>query len=206
MIILNLIENNKILLGLISSVIAVVAYIPYFLDIFRGKTKPHIFSWFIWGLLGGITYAAQVVKGAGAGSWANGLTALICFVIAILSITRGEKNITITDKLSFSGAIFALILWFLTKNPLSAVILACVIDTIAYIPTFRKAYYKPFEETLSSFVVTTIGIIISLLALEAYSTTTWLYLAVLISSNSIFITMLLIRRKLIKNRKNITIV
>ncbi|QQG52467.1 MAG: hypothetical protein HY931_04070 [Candidatus Falkowbacteria bacterium] len=195
----NFIENNKILLGLISSVIAVGAYIPYFRDIFKGKTKPHIFSWFIWGLLGGITYIAQVVKGAGAGSWANGLTALICLVIAGLSITRGEKNITLTDKLSFGGAILALILWFLTKNPLSAVILACVIDTLAYVPTFRKAYKKPFEETLPAFITTTIGIIISLLALEAYSATTWLYPTVLVISNSLFIVMLLLRRKLIKN-------
>lgn len=199
MIMFNFIENNKILLGLISSVIAVGAYIPYFRDIFKGKTKPHIFSWFIWGLLGGITYIAQVVKGAGAGSWANGLTALICLVIAGLSITRGEKNITLTDKLSFGGAILALILWFLTKNPLSAVILACVIDTLAYVPTFRKAYKKPFEETLPAFITTTIGIIISLLALEAYSATTWLYPTVLVISNSLFIVMLLLRRKLIKN-------
>jgi hypothetical protein len=199
MFLLNFIASHKIFLGTISSVIAVVAYIPYFKDIFRGKTKPHIFSWFIWGLLGVITFTAQVVKGAGAGSWANGLTALICFTIAALSIAHGEKQITLTDKLSFSGAIFALILWFLTKNPLSAVVLACVIDTLAYVPTFRKAYQKPFEETLPSFIVTTIGIIISLFALEAYNPTTWLYLAVLTASNSIFIIMLIVRRKIVKN-------
>ncbi|MFA6416670.1 MAG: hypothetical protein WCW61_00595 [Patescibacteria group bacterium] len=199
MFLLDFIESHKIFLGIISSVIAVVAYVPYFRDIFRGKTKPHIFSWFIWGLLGGITYAAQIIKGAGAGSWANGLTALICLIIAVLSITRGEKRITLTDKLSFSGAILALILWALTNNPLAAVILACVIDTLAYVPTFRKAYGKPFEETLPAFITTTVGIVISLLALEAYSPTTWLYPAVLVFSNSIFIAMLIIRRRIINN-------
>ncbi len=197
MFLLNFIASHKIFLGTVSSVIAVVAYIPYFKDIFRGKTKPHIFSWFIWGLLGIITFIAQVVKGAGAGSWANGLTALICFTIAALSISHGEKQITLTDKLSFSGAILALILWFLTKNPLAAVILACAIDTLAYVPTFRKAYGKPFEETLPAFITTTIGIIISLFALEAYSPTTWLYPAVLATSNSIFIIMLITRRKIL---------
>lgn len=194
-------DNYKIILGVVSSVIAVLAYIPYFRDIFKGKTKPHIFSWLIWGLLGGITYAAQVVKGAGAGSLANGTTGLVCFIIFALAIKRGEKNITLTDRISFGGAILAILLWLLTDNPLSAVVLAVIIDTLAYIPTFRKAYHKPYEETLSAFFITTIGIIISLFALEAYNPTTWLYPACLVVSNSAFISMLVVRRKL--RNKNI---
>jgi len=193
-----LMGNYKITIGLLASLVAVLAYIPYFRDIFRGRTKPHIFSWFVWGLLGGITFAAQLVKGAGAGSWANGTTALICFIIAALAIFRGEKNITLTDKLSFSGAILALALWLITDNPVSAVILSVLIDSLAYIPTFRKAYYKPFEETLPAFVITTVGILLSLAALEAYNVTTWLYPTALVVSNSTFIIFLIIRRKIIR--------
>ncbi|MFA4999960.1 MAG: hypothetical protein WC545_01200 [Patescibacteria group bacterium] len=196
-------NNYKIILGAVASIVAVLAYIPYFRDIFKGRAKPHIFSWLVWGLLGGITYAAQVVKGAGAGSWANGTTALVCLIIFALAIKRGERNITLIDKLSFGGAILALVLWLLTSNPLSAVILAIVIDTLAYVPTFRKAYYKPHEETLPTFIITTIGIILSLFALEAYNPTTWLYPAALVVSNSAFIGLLIVRRKITVKRKNV---
>lgn len=197
------INDHKTFLGIFASIIAIIAYIPYFYDIFKGKTKPHIFSWLIWSLLGGIAYTAQVVKGAGAGSWQNGIVTLIYLVVAVLAIFRGEKNITKTDKLTFGGAILALGLWAITDDPLSAVILASAIDTIAYIPTFRKAYHKPSEETLSAFIMSATAIFISLFALESYSPATWLYLACLLVTDSAFIIMLLVRRNIIKNRKNI---
>lgn len=201
--VLDFIENHKTVLGIIASVVAIGAYIPYFRDIFKGKTKPHIFSWLIWSLLGGIAYTAQVVKGAGAGSWQNGIVTLIYLFIAVLAVFRGEKNIALTDKLAFGGAILALGLWAITANPLLAVILASLTDTIAYIPTFRKAYHKPGEETLSAFTMSAIAIFISLFALEAYSPTTWLYLVCLLISDSAFIIMLMARRNVIKNRRNI---
>ena len=187
----------KLYLGIISSVVASLAYIPYFRDIFQGRTKPHVFSWFIWGLLASITFSAQIIKGAGPGAWANGITGLICFIIAFLSFSHGEKKIVLFDWLAFSGALLGLALWAFTDNPLWAVILAAFIDTLAYLPTFRKAYLNPYEETMVSFILTTAGIMISLLALQSYNPVTWIYPSCLVCSNSIFITMLFIRRRAI---------
>ena len=48
-------------IGGAATVIGVVGYVPYFRDIFRGTTKPHPFSWFLWALLAGIAFAAAVV-------------------------------------------------------------------------------------------------------------------------------------------------
>ncbi|MDP2944379.1 MAG: hypothetical protein Q8N57_02270, partial [bacterium] len=104
----------KIILGALASIITFLAYLPYFRDIFRNKTKPHIFSWFIWGLLGTIAFFAQIIKGAGAGSWGTAVSAMICFIIVGLAFSRGEKNITLFDWLAFSGALVGLVLWKLT--------------------------------------------------------------------------------------------
>jgi hypothetical protein len=38
----------KELIGIVSASLAFVAYVPYFRDIFKVKTKPHPYSWFIW--------------------------------------------------------------------------------------------------------------------------------------------------------------
>jgi len=186
----------KIYLGIISSLVASLAYLPYFRDIFKGQTKPHIFSWFLWGLLGSITFSAQIIKGAGAGAWSNGITAIICFVIVALAFNRWERKMILFDWLALGGALLGLILWAITNNPLWAVVLAILVDVLAYSMTFRKAYHKPYEETMIYFILATVATIISLPALEVYNLVTWLYPVYLVVYNSVFITMLFIRRKI----------
>ncbi|MFA5886763.1 MAG: hypothetical protein WC863_03205 [Patescibacteria group bacterium] len=191
----------KIYLGIVSSLVASLAYIPYLRDIFKGKTKPHIFSWFLWGLLGAITFLAQIVKGAGPGAWSNGLTALICFVIVALSFNRWERKMFLFDWLTLIGALLGLGLWGLTDDPLWAVILATLVDALAYSWTFRKAYREPYEETMVYFILAMTGTVISLFALETYNLVTWLYPGSLVVSNSFFIMMLFIRRKILISQK-----
>src|SRR5207253_1528641 len=108
-------------------------YIPYFRDIIKRKTKPHAFSWFIWGLLTAIAFFAQLTKGGGAGAWVSGFTSLVLLSIAVLALIYGEKDTKIINWLSFIGALVGLILWGITKNPLSAIIIVTAIDTIAYV-------------------------------------------------------------------------
>jgi len=50
----------KIIIGVIAIVLTFIGYIPYIRDIFKKKTTPHIFTWFIWTLAVGITYGLQV--------------------------------------------------------------------------------------------------------------------------------------------------
>lgn len=95
----------KTLLGLIATIIGLIGYVPYFRDIFKNKTKPHLFSWLILGLLTVIAFVAQVVEGGGAGAWVTGFTAAICFIVAALALFKGEKNITKSDWFCFVGAL-----------------------------------------------------------------------------------------------------
>ena len=60
--------DYKTALTIIASGVSVVSYIPYFRDIFKRQTKPHIFSWFVWGLISIIAFFAQLAKGAGVGA------------------------------------------------------------------------------------------------------------------------------------------
>ncbi len=188
----------KIILGVIATAIGFLSYIPYFRDIFKEKTKPHAFSWLVWSVLAGIAFFAQIVKGGGAGSWVNAGTAIMCLSVFIAAIFRGEKNIKISDWLSLVGAGIGLIFWALTSNPLWAVVLVTIIDALGFIPTYHKSFYKPYEETLSTFTVSTIKYLISIIALESFNLTTWLFPASLVLTNGSFVILLLIRRKQIK--------
>ena len=64
-----------------------------------------------------------------------------------------------------------------------------------FIPTFKKAYYYPFEEKLSFFIIMIVKDIFALMALEEYSLTTLLFPITLDVSTIAFVVMVSVRRK-----------
>jgi len=187
--------DYKVILGIIAVAIGLVSYIPYFKDIFYGQTKPHIFSWLIWALLEGTDFFAQLSKGGAAGAWVTGTTAVLCLSVFVVSLSRGEKNITRTDKITFVGALLGLLFWLVTSNPLTAVILVSITDFLGFVPTFRKSYYRPHEETAKLYAMSVLKLAVSLFALGSFNPTTVIYPASLILTNTVFVVMILIRRK-----------
>lgn len=188
----------KVVVAIISIVMTLVGYSFYFRDIFAGKTKPHAFSWLVWAALTGIAFAGQITSGGGAGSWVTFVTALISGIIFFLALQRGEKHITLSDKFNLAGAAFALILWFFTNDPVSAIILVTVIDFLGFVPTIRKSYMKPHEETLIHYVFAGSKFVLAIIALQKYTVVTWLYPASLVLSNLLFVVMLVVRRRKLK--------
>lgn len=167
---------------------------------YKRKQSPHAFSWSIWGLLATIALFAQIIKGGGAGVFATALTAVGCFVIAILAIIQKDKQIVAFDWITLSGAILGIALLLMMKNPLFAVICVAVADTLGFLPTFRKSYFKPGEETVIQFVFSDLKWILSISALGAYNLTTLIYPATLVFTNGVFVLMVLIRRRIIKQK------
>jgi hypothetical protein len=181
-------------LGVFSVVIGLVSFVPYFKDMYAAKTRPHPFSWFIWAFLDSSVFVVQVIRGGGAGAWATGITALFTFVIAVLSLRHGDKQITKFDWACFIGGLFGVALWALTSDPLYAVIIATIVNLVAMGPTVRKSYYRPHEETLSLYVLSTVKWTASLLALESMTITTMLFPVSLVLINIPYIMMLVVRR------------
>jgi len=186
---------DKVIIGSASAAIGLISYFPYFRDIFLNKTKPHIFSWFVWGLISSIAFFAQISEGAGPGAWVVGAGALTCFLVSAIAFFKGDAQIAKSDWIPFLGAVTGLILWQLTSSPLLAVIFVTIADALAFIPSFKKAYNKPSEETLITWLVSCFKFILALFATESYSATTVLYPLSLIVSNGSFSIMLLARRK-----------
>ena len=83
----------------------------------------------------------------------------------------------------------------MTNSALNAVILLSLIDTLGFIPTFKKAYHFPFEEQLSFFMMMVFKDIFALMALEEYSLTTLLFPITLDVSTLAFVLMVVVRRR-----------
>lgn len=190
--------DYKTILGVLAIVIGIIGYVPYFKDITRGKTKPHAFSWLVWGILTAIAFVGQLTDKGEAGAGVTGFTALVCFTIFLFALRKGNKDFPLIDWLSLGGAGLALLLWFLTDSPLMAIILITIIDALGFIPTFRKSIKKPSEETMFTYTMSGLKFVFGIIALNHFSVITVLYPASLVLSNGAFVTLLLIRRQQLK--------
>jgi len=192
------IYDYHVVFAVLGSALGLVSFLFYFKDIFRGITKPHIFTWIIWTLLTGLTSLIQFSEGGGAGAWVAGVESLSCLGVAILAYSRGEKNITRVDWICFGGALAATAVWLLAEQPLVAVLLVISADVLGFAPTFRKSYTKPHEETVSMYTLSASHWIFSIIALQAFTLTTVLYPAVISLLDLTLVATLFIRRRQLK--------
>jgi len=187
--------DYRIGFGVVSVALAFVGYGIYFKQIFSGKVKPHAFSWLVWGLTTTIIFFGQLVKGAGPGAWATGAIAVACWVIFGYALIKGQKNFVFWDWIFLFVAFISLISWRLTKDPALALILLTITDALATLPTLRKAYNKPFEESLALFSINGIKSIFSILAFRVYTFTAVLYPIMLVLFNSLVALVIFVRRR-----------
>ena len=185
----------KQVLGLLAVVVAFVGYIPYLRDTIIGKTKPHIFSWFLWFLASFIAFGLQWSKGAGAGSYANFAMGLICLVLFVLSFKNGTKNIRKADIVSLVLAIVAIFLWLVVDQPVWSIILIVIIDIFSFTPTFIKSWDKPYEETLITWFLTIIRQILILLSIAEINFVTVFFPSYALVVNIAFFILLITRRR-----------
>jgi hypothetical protein len=187
--------NIREIFNAAAIVLTFVAFVPYIISTRNGKTKPHVFSWVIWGIATVIVFFAQLADGAGIGAWSIGISGLLTLYIAYLAYRRrADSSVTKIDWVFFILALISLPLWYWTRDPFWAVVILTTVDTLGFAPTFRKAYHAPYDELLLLYVVMTIRNLVSIPALEHYSWTTVLFPAVLSLTCALFIVMVMVRR------------
>lgn len=186
----------KSLLSGLAIAITLFAFIPYLRAIVSGHARPHVFSWIIWGSTTLIVFFAQLQDGAGIGAWPIGVSGVMTLVVAMLAYQyRADYNITRTDRIFMCLAMLSLPLWYLTANPMWAVILLTFVDLLGFGPTFRKAFYLPYQENIGFFSLFALRNLLVLLALEHYSLATILFPAATGLACVLLILLIVMRRK-----------
>ena len=190
--------NYKELLSAIAIVLTFLAFLPYIRSIFQGKTKPHVFSWVIWGSTTFIVFLAQLADKGGAGAWPIGVSGIITIYVALLAyIKKSDSTITRMDWIFFALAVTSLPLWYFTADPLWAVVILTTVDILGFGPTFRKAYAFPLEEQLTFFVIIAMRNLLAIMALAHYSLTTMLFPAVTGTACLMLIVIVMYRRRML---------
>lgn len=185
----------KIALGVLAVLIGLIGYAFYIRGIFKGEVKPHAFTWAVWGILTAIAFFAQVVDGAGPGAWVTGTTALMCFIFAVVGLGASSRiYIQKSDWVLLIFTLLAIPIWYLSDNPLSAIIIITIIDAVAFAPTFRKAFHHPNTENEWTYLLSGTKFVFGIAALESFTLITVLYPASLVVANAVFVAMVVWRR------------
>ena len=193
--------SAQFIFGTIAIIIAFVSYIPYFKDIYTETTKPHLFSWLIWTILTLIAFISQLADGAGFGGWVTGFSAFLGLLIIGYSYNKGEKEITSSDWWILFAALAITSIYIFTKDAFLATFLTTSVTVIGFIPTVRKSYSKPFQETLSAYVLTAIKYLFAIAALDNFSFTTLFFPAAAVIMNVCFSWLLVSRRRILSTPK-----
>jgi hypothetical protein len=188
----------KEILSAVAIVLTFVAFVPYIRTIISGTTKPHVFSWVIWGATTFVVFLAQIEGKGGVGAWPIGVSGSITIFVAILAyVKRADIAITKTDWLFFVSAMSSLPLWYLTSDPWWAVVVLTTVDVLGFGPTVRKAYSFPHSESLLFFSLFAARNLLVIVALENYSVTTVLFPAVIAAACALLMAMVTYRRRAI---------
>lgn len=191
-------QTLKFVFSGMAIVLTIVAFAPYIRSTLAGKTKPHVFSWVIWGITTVIVFFAQLDAQGGIGAWPIGISGVITVFIAVLAfIKSADSSITRLDLLFFFAALAALPFWYLTSDPLWAVVVLTIVDLLGFGPTLRKAYDQPHDENRVFFMLFAVRNLFSLLALEHYSLATVLFPLTVSGACLCLLAMISLRRKIV---------
>lgn len=178
----------------ISVALGLIAYLPYGINIVRRRTNPHAFTWLIWATLTAIAGIAQLIDKGGPGAWVTIIAAFVLFGIFGAAIVCGERAITTSDWLCLAAAGAGIALWMVTDDPLTAVILVSAVDVIGALPTIRKAWNKPRQETAQTFAIGSFRFLLVIASLDHYSLVTVLFPATVVAVGAAVCAVLIIRR------------
>lgn len=134
-------------LGISATILSISAFIPYVRSILKNETKPSGASWWTWSLLAVIAVVSS--RAAGAPWQVLLLPTWLCFSqlgVAILSIKKGDNNWDSLNKFCVFLAFVGIGLWYLTGQPIIALVFSIVADLSASIPNFRHTFTNPEQE------------------------------------------------------------
>jgi hypothetical protein len=184
----------KLIFALVAAALD-LAYYPYIRDLFKGKTKPHLYTWLVWALTQGTAAVGLWYGGGRLGVLSLVIGTALVIVIFLLSFKYGTKNITRADTIVLLAALLAIVLWWRLDNPYLAVFMVSLIDGLGYVPTFRKSFQAPWSETLSFWIAMMFAALFALLANAEYNFLTVTYLATCAVANAAVILILVFRRR-----------
>lgn len=187
----------KLIVSLVAVALTAYGYLPYFRDIFRNKTKPHLYTWLVWTITQGTATAVIWNGGGNYAVFSLGVGTILVGLVFLFALKYGTRNITRSDTVVLIAALLAIVVWWKLESPLLAVVMISIIDGLGFVPTFRKSFEEPWSETLSFWIIMALINALVIVSIEVYGLVTIIYPVTLLIANMGVWGICFFRRKLI---------
>lgn len=182
-------HDIKIAASIFATGIALVAYVPYLIDMFKGKNRPHLYTWISILLVTAVVAYIQVVGGAGVGAIPTILGVGVDAVILFYCFRFGTKDVVFMDKICLAISVLGVIIYGLfSHHPVFSLAIVTAAEVISFIPTFRKTRNDPYSESLPSYYLLMLKLSLILVALQKYNALTVSYSAVWLGVFIVFLS------------------
>lgn len=162
--------QTSTLIATFATVLNLLGYYVYFIQIKSDKSKPNATSWALWVLLGAVnTLLYEDLSGEIVSTLIFIADTLACTIIFFYVWAKGRfEQLKWTDWSLLLLGIFAVIIWQKTSNPVLANIVVVLAFIISFIPTLKDVWAKPENEApaswlicTSAYILTTVSVVVS---------------------------------------------
>lgn len=193
----------EIYLIIAATAVGAVGMTLYLRDLVAGRTRPHAFTWILWGLLGSTACAYMLGSGERLAALPYFGQGVFCSGIAVYTLARwGWSDISRFDWLCLGLGLATLAGYIVARHELVTAVMVTLTDILAIMPTFRKSWHHPHGETLAAYLAGAFIDACTIFALSHRTLATVLYPGVIFTTQIVFCLMALARRRVIARTAN----
>jgi hypothetical protein len=183
----------KEILVVIAGGIALGGYVPYTVDILKGRVRPARSARIMFVCLLMVTILQQLSVQSGSLIAFTGGECIGSVAILALAIKHGVGGFARLDLACYGLLVVDLVVWLVTGNALIALHLSVLADLIAFTPTLVKTWHHPKSETPLFFMTGIVAPILNIIATGRFSYAVLLFPCYLALAN-LFETLLIVLR------------
>ena len=153
----------KSFFSILSGIVFLYAFYPYWKAILRGETKPQKVTWLIWAISDGVILAGML-----ANDTINGLLvgAVISATITfILALKFGKSGWNRQDKVCLTLSILAILLWVFSGESNVGIALSLLVIVIGMWPTWVSTLENPAHESKKGWAIFLISSFLAMVAI-----------------------------------------
>jgi hypothetical protein len=156
-----------IFVGATAQLLGIATYI---LGTFRGDIKPNRVSWLLWSIVPLISTAASLSAGVGWVVLPVFMAGFGPFLVFICSFTNRESywKLQKIDYICGALSLLALLLWAVTRQPVTVIAFSIIADAFASVPTIIKAWKDPATESVNPFAAGLFSSLTSFLIIKVW--------------------------------------